>query len=56
MPAATWRAHSEIKGRAIENNEKIPTPEGWKKIKDIQIGDFLFDAQGVPTKVLNIFP
>lgn len=56
VPAATWRAHSEIKGRAIENNEKIPTPEGWKKIKDIQIGDFLFDAQGVPTKVLNIFP
>ena len=55
VPPATWRAHSEIKGRAIHDNEKIPTPDGWKKIKDIKIGDLIFDGLGQSTKITEIY-
>jgi predicted phage terminase large subunit-like protein len=32
----------------------LPTPEGWQKIKDIKIGDFVFDHAGKPTKVTGV--
>lgn len=43
-------------GKAIPDSELIPTPLGWRCVRDIKIGDYLFDRQGKPTKVLNIFP
>lgn len=43
-------------GKAIPINTDIPTPNGWKKAKDIKVGDFLFDRKGMPTKVLGVFP
>ena len=43
-------------GKALPNSEKIPTPLGWKTVGEIQVGDYLFDADGHPTKVLQIFP
>lgn len=43
-------------GKAISTDTKIPTPDGWRTAKDIQIGDFLYDRQGNPTKVLGVFP
>lgn len=43
-------------GKSIANSEKIPTPNGWKTIKDIKVGDYLFDAEGKPTKVLGVYP
>lgn len=30
----------------MENETVVPTIEGWKKIKDVKIGDKLFDEQG----------
>lgn len=38
---------------ALEENELVYTEEGSVKIKDIQIGDFIFDDQGVLTKILE---
>lgn len=43
-------------GKALLNNTKIPTTEGWKKVGDIKVGDFLFDRFGKPTKVLRVYP
>ena len=43
-------------GKALPNSSKIPTPNGWKTIGDIKVGDYLFDANGHPTKVLAVFP
>ena len=43
-------------GKALPNSTVIPTPTGDKKIKDIKVGDYLFDAFGKPTKVLAIYP
>ena len=43
-------------GKALPNTSKIPTPTGWKTIGEIKVGDYLFDAQGKPTKVLGVYP
>ena len=43
-------------GKAIPNDTLIPTPTGYKKVGDVKIGDYLFDKQGKPTKVINVFP
>lgn len=43
-------------GKAIPNSVIIPTPNGMRKVGDIKVGDMLFDAQGKPTKVLEVFP
>lgn len=43
-------------GKSIPNSTMIPTPGGWKKVSEIKEGDFLFDQEGNPTKVLGVFP
>ena len=43
-------------GKALPDDDPIPTPEGWKKVGDIREGDFLFGANGKPVKVLKVHP
>lgn len=43
-------------GKSLADSEKVPTPDGIKQIKDIKIGDSLFDRHGKPTKVLGVYP
>lgn len=43
-------------GKALPNSTRIPTPKGWRKVKDIRVGDFLFDSFGKPTQVLGVYP
>lgn len=43
-------------GKALPNSTVIPTPEGYKKVGKVKIGDYLFDAFGKPTKVLAVYP
>ena len=43
-------------GKALPNSVKIPTTEGWKTVGEIKVGDYLFDRNGNPTKVLGVFP
>ena len=31
----------------------IPTPDGKKKIKQIKVGDFVYDSSGIPIKVID---
>lgn len=50
------RSASSGTGKALPNSTKIPTPNGWKLVQDIEVGDELFDACGKPTKVLGVFP
>jgi len=40
-------------GKEIDINTLLPTPKGWVKADDIQIGDYLFASNGKPTKVLG---
>lgn len=43
-------------GKAIPNDTLIPTPEGWKKVEDIHVGDVIFGQNGKPTKVVRVYP
>lgn len=43
-------------GKALPNSVRIPTPQGWKAVNEIKIGDYLFDRMGRPTKVLGVYP
>ena len=39
-------------GKAIDINTNIPTPYGSKQLRDIHVGDYIYGADGKPTKVL----
>lgn len=41
-------------GKALDIETDIATINGWKKMKDISIGDTVFDANGKPTKVIGV--
>lgn len=43
-------------GKALELDTRIPTPDGDKTIKDIQVGDYVFGNDGKPTRVINTSP
>src|SRR5258706_9500816 len=38
-------------GKAININELLPTPNGWKTMGDLQVGDYVFDEVGKPTLI-----
>lgn len=40
--------------KSLELNTPIPTIDGWKKMADIKIGDFVFSPDGKPTRVSNV--
>lgn len=42
-------------GKALALTTKVYTPDGYKIIKDIQPGDYVFNKQGKPVKVLDIY-
>ena len=43
-------------GKALSLDTKIPTPNGIKTMGDIQPNDYVYDADGKPTRVLSISP
>lgn len=43
-------------GKAQPNTTRIPTPNGYKLMGELNIGDFVFDRFGKPTKVLGVYP
>ena len=43
-------------GKALLLNEKLFTPNGYIKMKDVKLGDTLIDGLGKECKVTGIFP
>ena len=43
-------------GKALAADEPIPTPSGWTMIRDIKIGDKVFNEHGKATEVVGVFP
>lgn len=43
-------------GKAIPNDTKIPTPQGWRRVDEIKVGDYLFGDDGEPVRVKQVFP
>lgn len=42
------------KGKALHVDAKIPTPSGYCRMGDLQVGDWVFDDQGRPTRVVAV--
>ena len=40
--------------KALDLDTRVPTPDGDRTIRDIQPGDFVFGADGMPTKVIGV--
>lgn len=45
---------SRKNGKALSLDTKIPTPDGWKTMGDIRVGDFVFGQDGKPTTVKTL--
>lgn len=43
-------------GKALEVNTPIPTPEGFKKIKDLNLGDYVYGEDGKPVRIIAKSP
>lgn len=43
-------------GKGLRENEVVATPSGWRKMKDLKIGDYVIGRNGKPTKVIGIYP
>ncbi len=43
-------------GKAQPDDTIIPTPNGKKILKELNVGDYVFDKDGKPTKILGIYP
>lgn len=43
-------------GKGLRENELIATPTGWKKMKDISVGDYVIGRSGKPVKVIGVYP
>lgn len=43
-------------GKALEVNTLIPTPDGFKKIKDLNPGDYVYGEDGKPVRVIAKSP
>lgn len=43
-------------GKAQPLTSNILTPDGWVKMGDLEIGDYVISRDGNPTKILGIFP
>jgi N12 class adenine-specific DNA methylase len=52
----TYLAHAVGSGKAQPLDAKVLTPEGWRLMGDLQVGDMVIAADGSPTMVEAVFP
>lgn len=45
-----------MRGRAQPTSTPVLTPDGWRPIGDLQIGDLVIGSSGEPTLVLGVYP
>ncbi|MFG2482835.1 PhoH family protein [Streptomyces virginiae] len=45
-----------MRGRAMPVFTKVLTPDGWRPIGDLQVGDLVVGSNGEPTPVLGVYP
>lgn len=39
--------------KGLPLDTEIPTIDGWSTIKDLKVGDYIYDKDGFPTKIIN---
>jgi phosphate starvation-inducible PhoH-like protein len=45
-----------MRGRAQPLSAKVLTPDGWRPIGELTVGDLVVGSNGLPTPVLGVFP
>ena len=45
-----------MRGRAQPVDRRVLTPEGWRRIGALEVGDLVVGSNGEPTPVLGVFP
>lgn len=45
-----------MRGRAQPLNSLLMTPNGWRNMGDIKVGDFVIGSNGKPTEIIGVFP
>jgi len=45
-----------MRGRAQPLTAKVLTPDGWRQIGDLAVGDLVVASDGLPTPVLGVYP
>jgi phosphate starvation-inducible protein PhoH and related proteins len=45
-----------MRGRAQMLDSLLLTPDGWRRMGEIEVGDFVVGSDGKPTEVLGVFP
>ena len=45
-----------MRGRAQPLTAQVLTPDGWRKIGDLAVGDLVVGSNGLPTPVLGVYP
>jgi deoxycytidine triphosphate deaminase len=47
---------ARLEGKALALDTPIPTPQGWRRMADLEPGDLVFDESGAPTEVMAATP
>ena len=42
-------------GKMLDMDTPIPTPEGWTTMRDLRVGDVIFDDTGAQCRVTHVF-
>ncbi len=45
-----------MRGRAQPLDSRVLTPEGFRRVGDLEVGDLVVGSNGMPTHVLGVFP
>lgn len=43
---------ARIEGKALALDTRVPTPQGWRTMGEIRVGDYVFDPSGKPVSVV----
>jgi deoxycytidine triphosphate deaminase len=43
---------ARVEGKALSIHTEVPTPEGWRTMGDLAVGDHVFDEKGWPTPIV----
>ena len=54
VPVILWGNPGQ--GKALATDTKIPTPDGFKLMGEIEVGDTVYDEQGKHTEVIGVYP
>lgn len=45
-----------MRGRAQSLDSLLMTPNGWRKMGEVKVGDFVIGSDGQPTEIIGVFP